>query len=42
MNFFQNKNSQAVQGEWSFTARMINPIKKLVKITKLLGYIPLI
>jgi hypothetical protein len=33
---------EPVPGEWSFTARTINPIKKFVKITKLWGYIPLI
>jgi hypothetical protein len=31
-----------VQGYSSFTARTINPIKKLAKITKLYGYIPFI
>jgi hypothetical protein len=31
-----------VQGDSSFTVRIINPIKKLVKITKRWGYIPLI
>jgi hypothetical protein len=30
-----NKTGGIVQGDSSFTARTINPIKKLVKITKL-------
>jgi hypothetical protein len=34
--------SRIVQGDSSFTARTINPIKKLVKIMKRWGYIPFI
>jgi hypothetical protein len=36
------KQGCIVQGDSSFTARTINPIKKLVKIMKRGGYIPFI
>jgi hypothetical protein len=38
----KNLDVLIVPCESSFTARTINPIKKLVKITKLSGYIPLV